>query len=453
MAPTSWQERNGVFGCVCADSSNSLYLNGTKCEFCSKLPYDGIYPYCAYCYSKFAESMLGCVNCSAVAQATGTVTNRVCDCKTGYAFNYNSGKCECNWINLGYYLTAAGVCSPCSGVAANLKDSCNNCENEFFYFNGSYCIMASSVTGYNATTQACTNGQGFLKDVFSEGTLACGCSSMAPLYFFINGTVCQNCNSSSSTTACNSCSRAAGFFNSNGQCVFCKTLPKSDGTTTVTDQGCKCQATFFFNVSSAKCECDVSLGYYTLTNGSCFNCNSLANTSRASVGRCNCKPGFNWSGTACVCAAAAGGFNSSKGCSVCIGMVGSNETVLSTGCACILGYVWSTTNLRCECDTSKGYSVVLGVCKKCSLFAGTDGSASASGCGCLNSYFFVDGVCSCLSSSGFFVSESICANCSATLPTGVVKSSCTSCSNAAGFYLDKSTGQCIYCLSQTYATG
>lgn len=444
ISPTQWSNYSSYWTCACIGSANSLYINGSKCEYCSKLPYDTLYFPCASCQTNFGNSYLGCLNCSSVVKATGAaLTNGLCACVTGFAFVYATARCECDWATQKYYVNAAGVCTACTTA------TCNTCSGDYFYFNGTVCVMGSSVANYNVTSGACIAPYSLYQDVFTAGTVGCGCVSVGTNYVYINGVTCTTCTFSL-TNVCPNCATAGGYYYSNGQCIKCMTIPYSDGTTY--SWGCGCAPTYFFNISSSKCECNITQGYYKLANGSCFNCSALSNTNMATVGGCLCQPGFSWSGTACVCNAALGGYNTTKGCIVCVGMVGSKGTVSTSGCVCVAGYFWNVTSLRCDCDYLQGFFPINGVCTDCWTVALTDGTASAAGCGCKNAYIFVNNVCSCPQGSNLFINEGFCSSCSSTLPVPLTQTDCSACDTTKGFYLDE-TGRCIYCLNLPMATG
>ena len=143
------------------------------------------------------------------------------------------------------------------------------------------------------------------------------------------------------------------------------------GTASVS--GCDCKANYYWNLNTAKCECDFALGFIG-TASACIDCSKIANTGIDMVeGACSCNSGYKWNSNTNTCdcdTTSPAVFSSNSQCVSCaiINMPGSTGRVGADGisCECSKGYYWNPGKADCVCDSSQNYFVDTdGYCKEC----------------------------------------------------------------------------------------
>ena len=222
-----------------------------------------------------------------------------------------------------------------------------------------------------------------------------------------------------------------------------------DGTGDI--NGCKCKNGYFWNINSAKCECDYGNGMIVDGN-TCFDCKLVAGSQifvYFPYNKCSCMTGFIWNPTTktCICDTTGGNsFLIGTTCVNCLVVLGGNGKILgSNSCTCLRGYVWNSTTFKCDCDWKQNFVLLNNLCNECLNFDNSNGLANSLGqCTCLSGYKWNNGCVPCTLGTDLNVGGK-CFLCS-TLSNLANRTACNSCTNNFGYAL--SNNVCYECIKQ-----
>jgi hypothetical protein len=189
----------------------------------------------------------------------------------------------------GYY-SSGGQCLSCNTTNSKITSYCLSCTINFFN-DGYLCYNGSAPSlNYNTTIGSCDTGYAYKKNVLTNETIGCICSSAAGNY--LNSTACLPCStgkpSNVTVAQCTSCTLANGFFLSVVECIYCPSIAGATGA--VANYGCVCSVGWFWDTIYDTCDCDYFNGYISLgVSGVCFNCSTVAHTyNPATPTACSC---------------------------------------------------------------------------------------------------------------------------------------------------------------------
>lgn len=112
------------------------------------------------------------------------------------------------------------------------------------------------------------------------------------------------------------CNISGGYFGSQSQCLTCMTLPFTSSEVKVNNV-CLCKLGSIWNPLETICACDISLNFVISPSG-CFNCSLALNSlGIAMLFGCACPPGFVWSFTLYKCHCSFGYYRNGDNCLKC----------------------------------------------------------------------------------------------------------------------------------------
>lgn len=284
---------------------------------------------------------------------------------------------------------------------------------------------------------------------------------------------------------------------------------------------CYCLQGFVWDPTQLKCVCDYNQNFYEF-NGICWNCYSLPNTnSFATASGCICNNGLTWISSLNACACPSGyavvggncisctqavfslpsgvtvagctacsfsqGFTTINSiCYSCSGLSLTTGAATSSGCTCSnSSLIWIPSLFSCACQfkntfyytnlsnsqvscylctqniCSCGGNISIyydtGVCVVCTGILYSTGLYYNGGCQCYSGYAWSSTYpyqCYCSYTQGAYLNGSTCMNCSSLPATGVINSSgCSYCDPNGGYLYLPSLDICILCSGKKYSNG
>lgn len=387
--------------CYC----DSLYDPSTQtCNACETLGTDSTtFTGCYQCNLPYLTwGYHGCVNCKKLANNGGST--ECCNSAAGYKFSSLVGRCTCK---SGWGIDSSGKCASCG-----TNTDCSGKKKTYFYDNyeAKYYTLVPNYDPAVGTTGGCSPGYIYKKNLVTNQILGCACSK-TDLYY-LSGSTCKICSSppASITQAnCEACSTASGFWPGPYECVFCKGDANAVVAGTATVSGCDCKPNYYWNLNTAKCECDFANGFIG-TASACIDCSAVPNTASDMVqGACSCKIGYKWNSNTNTCdcdTTSPNVFSSNSQCVSCaiINIPGSTGKVGADGksCECTKGYYWNPGKADCVCDASQNYFVDTdGYCKECYNVPMSIGLGFSSSCICKKGLQWDTTAKKCICPSGF----------------------------------------------------
>ncbi len=437
---------------ACYAGTGSLYLSGAMALFSARCDTD------AYHYN-------------AATNACETTTRTSCYVLCGgECLSSNTNKCahHCRGVLVEPYIDSTGLYNNVCGCLGGRTVS--TYTSRCVYTSGCYVLCSNGecgLTGDNTKCISCVSSAS-VQSTAAGAFTQCDCASG----YVLSGSVClachplcQECTLPNDATACKACvsgtgvvttgssspytcSCAAGYSLSGGQCTSC--YPLCNGCTAQNDNtacsACVVGTNIVSTGSSAPYTCACASGT-VLSSGQCLSCYALCNgcslpydstactacvsganvvtTGSAAPYTCACAAGYTMSGTSCLAChplcqecTSPGDHTACKACVAGTNVVTTGGSVPYT-CSCASGYVLS--GLRClachalcnECTLPNNPAA----CQACisASHVVTTGSSSPYTCSCASGYVLFGGLC--------LACHPLCQDC--TLPSD--QTACRSC--------------------------
>ena len=422
---------SGTTQCSACDSTSGFYLSGSICCNTNNDEYPDGLNACGSCSSVSA-------GCSTCIVNSGTTQCSACDSTSGF---YLSGSICCN-TNNDEYPDGLNACGSCSSVSAGCSTcivnsgttQCSACDSTSgFYLSGSICCNTNNdeyPDGLNACGSCSSVSAGCSTCIVNSGTTQCSaCDSTSG--FYLSGSICCNTNNDEypdGLNACGSCSSVS---------AGCSTCIVNSGTT----QCSACDSTSGFYLSGSIC-CNTNNDEYPDGLNACGSCSSVSagcstcivNSGTTQCSACDSTSGFYLSGSICCNTNndeypdglnACGSCSSvSAGCSTCI--VNSGTTQCSA-CDSTSGFYLSGS-ICCNTNNDE-YPDGLNACGSCSsVSAGcstcivNSGTTQCSACDSTSGFYLSGSICCNTSNNLFPAAHNLCTSCQVALP------GCSSCS-------------------------
>jgi hypothetical protein len=401
-----------------------------------------------FCNSAFEitiGSAPGCLDCTTLTYATGTVTSNVCNCKPNFLWNATSLNCYCpvGW-------TVVGLTCICpTATSAVISGYCVDCAT----------VTNGATPNGNHDNCVCTVPYQWGWDALTNVAGTCTCNLATEITI----------------------AAAPGCFD-------CSTVTHGKGT--ATSNACDCNTNFLWNATGLNCYCPVGWAQVgpicicptassAVISGYCVDCATVINVAAPNFNysTCVCTYPYKWNWNAltnlagtCTCDPTSEiTISSSPGCFDCTTLTYGPGTVKAPGiCDCDPGFLWNATGLTCYCPSGWSLNtftftctcptatsaVIQGYCVNCSSITHNEGpNSNYTICNCISPYQWnwnaltnLAGTCTCNPATEITIAAAPgCFDCS-TLTYGKGTATSNACDCILGFSWNATSNTC-YCPS------